>query len=77
MQTHDQAKAKRMIRGGSESITVAELSCRTGLSLKSLFRRLRAGQLPGAHRIGRRVIVNVEQFYALSEAWQRAEGRGD
>jgi predicted DNA-binding transcriptional regulator AlpA len=49
-----------------EWVSIPELAERIGMAKESVYRLARAGQFPGAVKMGRRYIVNYSAFVAAS-----------
>jgi excisionase family DNA binding protein len=56
------------VSSGRTSISIPELARRNSVSKAHLYRLAARGQLPGAYRMGRRVLVHLETFERETEA---------
>jgi len=56
-----------------ETLTIEEAAARLGISRNSCYLLAARGELPGAIRLGKRIVVSIYQF----ERWLHGENNGN
>ena len=62
-----------MVTDERETITIEQAAARLGVSRNTAYNEANRGKLPGAHRVGKRIVVSIIVF----ENWLHGNGEAN